>query len=99
MNPYPEWICPLIHHDPSDIGSKIQIRIFPKKRTLNLSSEVWFCAMSLSCTPNNKIVSIKLINPRLLPELPDFFFLLFVVLINNDFLKHKQAKIEVKSSH
>ena len=25
---------PLIHHDPSDLGSKIRIRIFPQKRTL-----------------------------------------------------------------
>ena len=25
---------PLIHHDPSDLGSKIRIRIFPNKRTL-----------------------------------------------------------------
>ena len=26
---------PLMHHDPSDLGSKIRIRIFPKKRTLS----------------------------------------------------------------
>ena len=25
---------PLIHHDPSDLGSKVRIRIFPKKLTL-----------------------------------------------------------------
>ena len=25
---------PLVHHDPSDLGSKIRIRIFPKKSTL-----------------------------------------------------------------
>ena len=27
---------PLMHHDPTDLGSKTWIRIFPKKRTLSL---------------------------------------------------------------
>ena len=31
---------PLMHHYPSDLGSKIRIRIFPKKRTLSLNN---FC--------------------------------------------------------
>ena len=26
-------LVPLMHHDPSDLGSKIRIRIFPKKHT------------------------------------------------------------------
>ena len=34
--PTVDSLVPLIHHDPSDLGSKIRIQIFPKKCTLKL---------------------------------------------------------------
>ena len=40
--PRVDSLVPLIHHDTSDLGSKIRIRIFPKKRTLGNNFEVKF---------------------------------------------------------